>query len=50
MPDKKKKDAKSASPKAVPAAKLRDLDLLDAKIKHVKGGAKRTGRAKRTRD
>jgi len=53
MADKKKKGAKNAKPassKAVPEAKLRDLDLLDEKIKHVKGGAKRTGRLKRTRD
>ena len=47
---KKKKDAKPASSKAVPEAKLRDLDLLDEKIKHVKGGAKQTGRLKRPRD
>jgi hypothetical protein len=42
----KEKDAKAA--KDLPEANLRDLDVLDSKIKNVKGGGKRTIPRKRT--
>ena len=48
MADKKKGAKESSESKGAPAAKLRDLDMLDSKVKNVKGGAKRTIRSKRT--
>ena len=48
MADKKKGAKEASATKGAPAAKLRDLDMLDSKVKNVKGGAKRTIRSKRT--
>ena len=48
MADKKKGAKEASETKGAPAAKLRDLDMLDSKVKNVKGGAKRTIRSKRT--
>ena len=48
MADKKKGAKDASATKGAPAAKLRDLDMLDSKVKNVKGGAKRTIRSKRT--
>lgn len=45
MADKKTQASKGSKP--VHASKLRDLDLLDAKVKNVKGGAAKKRRRKR---
>lgn len=47
MTDKNKGAKDDADKKGVPAAALRDLDMLDSKIEKVKGGAMRTRRNKR---
>ncbi|MCC6783141.1 MAG: hypothetical protein IT457_09880 [Planctomycetes bacterium] len=45
MADKKSQASTGSEP--VPASKLRDLDVLDAKVKNVKGGAAKKRRRKR---
>lgn len=42
-----KKHAPGKSKPEITASKLRDLDALDAKVKNVKGGAKRARGSKR---
>jgi hypothetical protein len=43
-----KKNSAGKPKPGTPASKLRDLDALDAKVKNVKGGAKRSLGRKRT--
>ncbi len=48
MTDKEKSAKKASDEKRAPAEELRDLDVLDDKVKNVKGGLGRTIGRKRT--